>query len=580
MSVAVYINNASEAHALVSWGIRFASADFTNLLIVVPRRQKQDVAKFDPLMLDERDQNEIFEAVFTSIETHSTDHVVLKEKIAAGYASSDHDRVLIETREIVATNPEEAFVQNVPSMEIKTLILPAVADIQISSGPASWAQQLFETAPCEALMVRGAPPKGELNVLVVANKESGADVALNRAAKLASACSTSLPSDDTDATKQESGKVEFLFVRPDDDEVAYQVAELHTKKILSKAGSKCKKITPEIVLHDNLMEVVAGRCVDGVDLILLGSQHLKTIRKFFRQTAAATSGDETECAKRAVGVIRPAVPLGNRLSRSIQMAVRRTVPQLEKESRVKLVDRLQEGSSFNFDFASLIALSTVIASLGLLDDSAAVVIGAMLVAPLMTPLVGMGFALIQANERLMRTAFQAVVLGFAVAFLIGAALGLWVNIFTSMPTSGEMGKRDFPGLIDFFVALFSGVAGAYAMSRPNLLSALPGVAIAAALVPPIGTAGMALTMGNFELGGGALMLFFTNIVAIVLGTAMTFWAVGINTRLVKSSDGSQTRPPRMWPRYCFIGFVVLSILLIIGIEYFHHFPMTPNPQVK
>jgi len=118
------------------------------------------------------------------------------------------------------------------------------------------------------------------------------------------------------------------------------------------------------------------------------------------------------------------------------------------------------------------------------------------------------------------------------------------------------------------------------MSRPNLLSALPGVAIAAALVPPIGTAGMALTMGNFELGGGALMLFFTNIVAIVLGTAMTFWAVGINTRLVKSSDGSQTRPPRMWPRYCFIGFVVLSILLIIGIEYFHHFPMTPNPQVK
>jgi len=321
MSVAVYINNASEAHALVSWGIRFA-----------------------PLMLDERDQNEIFEAVFTSIETHSTDHVVLKEKIAAGYASSDHDRVLIETREIVATNPEEAFVQNVPSMEIKTLILPAVADIQISSGPASWAQQLFETAPCEALMVRGAPPKGELNVLVVANKESGADVALNRAAKLASACSTSLPSDDTDATKQESGKVEFLFVRPDDDEVAYQVAELHTKKILSKAGSKCKKITPEIVLHDNLMEVVAGRCVDGVDLILLGSQHLKTIRKFFRQTAAATSGDETECTKRAVGVIRPAVPLGNRLSRSIQMAVRRTVPQLEKESRVKLVDRLQEGS--------------------------------------------------------------------------------------------------------------------------------------------------------------------------------------------------------------------------------------------
>jgi len=100
------------------------------------------------------------------------------------------------------------------------------------------------------------------------------------------------------------------------------------------------------------------------------------------------------------------------------MAVRGVVPQLEKESRVKLVDRLQEGSSFNFDFASLILLSTIIAAFGLLDNSAAVVIGAMLVAPLMTPLVGIGFALIQGNERLMKTALRAVVLGFAVAFLM------------------------------------------------------------------------------------------------------------------------------------------------------------------
>jgi uncharacterized hydrophobic protein (TIGR00271 family) len=192
----------------------------------------------------------------------------------------------------------------------------------------------------------------------------------------------------------------------------------------------------------------------------------------------------------------------------------------------------------------------------------------MLVAPLMTPLVGIGFALIQGNERLMRTALKAVLLGFAVAFLIAAVLGLLTNFLTTITISGEMAARDEPSLLDLLVALFSGVAAAYAMSRPNLLSALPGVAIAAALVPPIATAGMALTMGDSKLGGGALLLFFTNIVAIVLGTAVTFWAVGIDTRLVKAADGTQ-RQPRVWARYWFLGFVILSVGLAVWMEYSH-----------
>jgi uncharacterized hydrophobic protein (TIGR00271 family) len=258
-----------------------------------------------------------------------------------------------------------------------------------------------------------------------------------------------------------------LFVRPDDDEVAYQVAELHIRKIMSRAGSKCKNVEPKIVLGDNLMQVVADRCSDRVDLILMGTRHVKTIRNLFRQTFSAASSDDSQCGNRAVAVIRPAVPLGNRLLRKIQLTVRGVVPQLEKESRVRLVDRLQEGSSFNFDFASLIALSTIIAAFGLLDDSAAVVIGAMLVAPLMTPLVGIGFALIQGNERLMRTALRSVLFGFALAFLIAALLGGLTHLLTVIPVSGEMSARDEPALPDLLVALFSGIAAAYAMSRPG-----------------------------------------------------------------------------------------------------------------
>ena len=222
-------------------------------------------------------------------------------------------------------------------------------------------------------------------------------------------------------------------------------------------------------------------------------------------------------------------------------------------------------SQFNFDFGALISLSTLIAALGLVRDSGAVVIGAMLVAPLMTPLVAMGFALVQGNLKLIRSALRSVSWGFAIALLIGASIGLMLRLFApGLEISEQMADRGSPNFLDLVVALASGVAAAYAMGRPNLISALPGVAIAAALVPPIATSGLALTMGDLTLAGGASLLFFTNIVAIVLGTAITFWCVGISTRI------SEGRPAQIWPRYWLIGFVVLSILLTLEMWNFNH----------
>jgi len=569
MSVAVYISQASEAHALVSWGIRFARADMTNLIVVVPRRQKQAEPKFDLLELSERGEAEVFNAVFESIESHSRDEVVLKEQIAAGIASSDHDRVLIETLELVAQQPEDAFVQEIAKMDITKLILPVAAEIKPNSAEAAWAQRLYETAPCETMMVRGGPPAEGLNVLVVCHQENLAEAALKRACSLV-ACDG-------------NGSVRFLYVRPNDDEVAGSIAELHTQKILSKLGSVGKFVETEVVLNDSLLKVLQEKDFAECNFVLMGTRHLKTIKNFFRFKVkdSNSSDDESTVNEKmtALATMRPAVPLGNLFKRNFQKWVRQVVPQLEKSDRVQLVDRLQTGSSFNFDFISLISLSTIIAALGLLDNSAAVVIGAMLVAPLMTPLVGMGFALIQANEKLMKTSIKSVCFGFAVAFGISALLGLLVTLLSSLGISPEMASRDTPSLVDLFVALFSGVAGAYAMSRQNLLSALPGVAIAAALVPPIATSGMSLTMGDFVLSGGAALLFFTNIVAIVLGTAVTFWAVGINTRLVKSSADGRMRAPRMWPRYWFIGFVLLSLLLAFEMQFYsRYFKSVEDPQ--
>ena len=205
----------------------------------------------------------------------------------------------------------------------------------------------------------------------------------------------------------------------------------------------------------------------------------------------------------------------------------------------------------NADFMIMQGMAAAIASLGLLQDSPAVVIGAMLVAPLMTPIVAMGLGHAQANIRLIQIASRTVLRGFTTAFVIGVLIG-W--LMCDAPTA-EMESRGLPNFRDLIIALASGVAAAYALGRPNLLSALPGVAIAAALVPPIATAGMAAALAEWRLAGGALLLFTTNIIAIVLGTTLTFWAIGLaRTR----TDGQRAA---RWPRWLLLALVVATVAL-------------------
>ena len=273
--------------------------------------------------------------------------------------------------------------------------------------------------------------------------------------------------------------------------------------------------------------------------------------------------------------MREAIPLASRMWTWFQTTCRSRIPQLDREQRIELVDRLETNSTFDFDFVALISLSTIIAALGLIRNSAAVVIGAMLVAPLMTPLVGMGFALIQANEKLIWSTMRSVLFGFAVAFMTSVILGAaipkswWNDVTVAAPVvesevmlNAELASRCKPHLLDLVVALVSGVAGAYATGRPNLIGALPGVAIAAALVPPIATSGILFAIGEFELSRNAFLLFFTNIVAIVLGTTFAFWGIGINAPATKPKDGEGRQPPVL-PRYIFFMLVILAFALAI-----------------
>ncbi len=538
MPIAIYINETSQVERLINWGIRAASAEHYDLMVIVPRRQK-GAAKWDPLLKAEAAEHEIFQAVFDML--NSCDRVVLKEDVAEGSDYAGVDRIVVETRELVAANPAEALVDLVNSLESIRLILPAANDLKSDEESAPWAQRLFLQAPCETMMVWGSPPALDkpMKVLIAADSESESPLAARRAMQL--------------ARSTENGQATLLYVWPDNDEVAPQIAERKANGILSASGLKRSDFISKEFIGNSLIEGIQAQESKTFDTVLYGSRNIKKIRALVRSLRNKDDG-------KSMAVVRPAVSIGRKVVRDVQRWIRQVVPQLEREERIELVEKLETNSKFNFDFCALISLSTLIAALGLADDSTAVVIGAMLVAPLMTPLVGIGFALIQGNLDLIRKARWAVLIGFANAFAIGVFVGLLMLFDPGFEATSEMRFRDYPDFKDLFVAFASGIAGAYAMSRKGLNGAIPGVAIAAALVPPIATSGMCLAIGDFGLCIEALLLFLVNIVFIVLGTAVVFGSVGIDTR--PQNSGSKKTKQYLWTRSWFAAFVVASVLLI------------------
>ena len=175
----------------------------------------------------------------------------------------------------------------------------------------------------------------------------------------------------------------------------------------------------------------------------------------------------------------------------------------------------------------LVVLSCLIASLALVQDNVAVVIGAMLIAPLMSPLMGFGVGLIEGRPELMRTAALTLLRGMLMALALAFVVGF---LAPNQTPTNEMLARGRPSLPDLGIAFFSGMAGAYAMARKDIPSALAGTAIAAALMPPLCTIGLALSFGLLSLAGGATLLFATNIVSISLGGGLVFLWLGLRLR--------------------------------------------------
>jgi uncharacterized hydrophobic protein (TIGR00271 family) len=184
---------------------------------------------------------------------------------------------------------------------------------------------------------------------------------------------------------------------------------------------------------------------------------------------------------------------------------------------------LRSSSKFSYVYLTLMILSTLLATTGLFANSAPVIIGAMILAPLMAPIISLAMGVVRAEERMVNSSLKTLAIGIGMALLFSCVYTLIIPL---EQITGEMQGRLHPNVLDLLVAIFSGIAGAYAYSKEEVAKSLAGVAIAVALVPPLSVTGIGIGLGNFDVIYGSFLLFVTNLVGITLSASLTFVVLG------------------------------------------------------
>ncbi|MGL4620833.1 DUF389 domain-containing protein [Chroococcidiopsis sp.] len=219
----------------------------------------------------------------------------------------------------------------------------------------------------------------------------------------------------------------------------------------------------------------------------------------------------------------------------------------------QLQTELLEESQLSSSYLALTVSSCVIATLGLLSNSAAVIIGAMIIAPLMLPIRGMALGALQGHVILFRQGAIALSIGTFLAVVISYCLGLIV----SLPGFGsEILSRSRPTLLDLGIAVAAGAISGYAKAEPKVSGSLAGTAISVALMPPICVIGLGLSRADWWMSLGATILYLTNLLGITLACMLTFLVVGY-------SSLTQAKKPLLWTI-----FLTIILLLPLGFSFF------------
>ncbi len=372
---------------------------------------------------------------------------------------------------------------------------------------------LVQYAPCDVAVVRCStempslegPPESIERVLVPAAGGPNAGLAFELALAL---------SPRTQITA-------LNVAREVQGEVALSLGQERLREILEPWGDE-PRIQGKVVQSSSVIKGILAEAAKGYDLVMVGSSHESYIDRVLfgniPQTVAARSPAPSIVIRRHLRRMR----MGTWLRRA-GWELYEMLPTLTLHEQTEVYKTIREGAQPEVDFYVMMALAAAIATFGLLLDSAAVIIGAMLVAPLMAAIFGLSLGVVRGDLRLLRRAATATLQGVILAIAVGVVLAL---IGPDTPLPHEVMSRTRPTLLDLGVALASGAAGGYALCRKDVSASLPGVAIAAALVPPLATVGIGLARWNGTVAGGALLLFVTNLVAIIAAGGLVFLWLG------------------------------------------------------
>jgi uncharacterized hydrophobic protein (TIGR00271 family) len=505
MSILACIKKLDEVAQVVGLASRIAEARETSLTILrwipSPPSTDTETETEDEALAEEPVVQEIMVAIEYSLSTQAQKATILEADI----------RVVKHSNSILA-------ILNYVGQHETELIVVAAENPSGPTGATDDTNLLLKKSPCNTLVLFGGPTrscKGH-RTLVLTSEESLNRIGIIIAGLLA---------------KKFLAKATIGTIADDSDDVAHEVNRREVIQLIREAGVEGDHIKTHVFPDDpsspDLIEAAKGH-----DLILVGINNQEIVQ----QLLEATENPTIAVTKRA--------PAKRFWKRGLNW-----IPHLSPAAYADLIQGLRRGSTLNSDFLTMLGLAAAIASLGLLQDSPAVVIGSMLLAPLMTPMIGNGLALAQVNSKLGKTSARTIVWGFLLTLLISFLIGM---ITPGNEITQQITSRGSPTILDLFVALFSAAAAAFALAQPNIVGAIAGVAIATALVPPLCVVGIALAYQDFTIAHGAALLFLTNLVAIILGAAATFRFLG-----VKSTQGTTKGRPWAYQTISILGLAVI-----------------------
>lgn len=232
---------------------------------------------------------------------------------------------------------------------------------------------------------------------------------------------------------------------------------------------------------------------------------------------------------------------------------------VDKDSRLVEIQAARadivRNAQFDKAFIVMNALAAIIASYALLADSASGVIGAMLVAMLLSPIAGVSLSLVDGDYALLRQSLLSLGGGVGIVVLCALIVGL---LHTDIPVGKELLGRTHPNYLDLMIALAGGAVGAYAVITPRIVSAVVGVAIATALVPPLCTGTIFAARGDWDNASGAYLLAFANIVAIQFSSSIVLWLAGFH----KTIDRFYRNEKVVWLNGVSLALVVLLFAVL------------------